>query len=513
MSISAPRVSRNTAIAPTLPRLPLQRLAWVVVALAVGAAVVIAPITWLAVGAVGAGIIFSLVAHPIGALGLLLIIAPIRTLYATEAPRLGLPQIPLDFGQWLVLAFLASWLLNQVRRRQFATALFSNRGYRELHVLIPLLTFVLAAGVSAFSAQSLTSWLTEWFKWLQMAAIAIVIVDLCVAGHRNSVVVLVIIAGAANAVIGVYQYFGGSGALHLLINENNFRAFGTFGQPNPFGGFMGITFPLAFAGFLAALHSTIRVVAQRAVPTAQEAIPQLVLFGAGASVIAAGLIMSWSRGAWLGFALSLGVMLFALPRKTSHQMLLTGAIVIIVGLLSASGRLPTAITARLSTITEDIFNVQDVRGVDITPANYAVVERLAHWQAAVNMAENHPWIGVGLGNYEIAYAEYRLANWKFPLGHAHNTYLNMLAETGVLGLTTYLSFLFAVLWYSWRVRRHPDFQARAIAIGILGVWTYLIVHSLTDNLYVNNVFIHLGVTIGILASLVREIPQIASRLR
>ena len=40
-----------------------------------------------------------------------------------------------------------------------------------------------------------------------------------------------------------------------------------------------------------------------------------------------------------------------------------------------------------------------------------------------------------------------------------------------------------------------------MAIGLLGCWTYLAVHSIFDNLYVNNLFLHLGVLLGMLSIL------------
>ena len=104
-------------------------------------------------------------------------------------------------------------------------------------------------------------------------------------------------------------------------------------------------------------------------------------------------------------------------------------------------------------------------------------------------------------------------DWKFPLGHAHNYYLNVLAETGIIGLAAYLAFAASLVWFSWRARQHPDPGARLIAIGSLGTWAYLSVHSLTDNLYVNNVFIHLSVTIGIVCLLNRDIPLRTPRQR
>ena len=54
------------------------------------------------------------------------------------------------------------------------------------------------------------------------------------------------------------------------------------------------------------------------------------------------------------------------------------------------------------------------------------------------MAGDRPWLGVGFGNYGAAYEEYALINWPDPLGHAHNYYLNLVAEIGFIGLGAYL---------------------------------------------------------------------------
>lgn|GEM_PF-218973 len=457
----------------------------------------------------GAALAATACVTPTALLGALLILAPLRTLYATEAPRLAYPNIPLDIGQWLLIILIGVWGMQcLLRLRHQSLAPMTRPQLRRLIVtLMPLIAFIAAAGLSAFNAYSLSAWLSETLKFVQMLIIAVIVIDLARTTPRDTFVVLLMLAGLVNAIIGIYQYYGGSGALHLLINERYFRAFGTFGQPNPFGGFMGLTLPLALAAMLTALWSLFQQ-AKRSITNIWKSpdFLRLILFAVASVTIAIALYLSYSRGAWLGIVVAIGVMVFALPRRFSHSLLLAGAALLLAVAVIASGRLPAGIAARLSTITEDIFNVRDVRGVDINPENYAVIERLAHWQAAINMATSYPWTGVGLGNYEVAYQDFRLINWKFPLGHAHNYYLNVVAETGIIGLVFYATFIVSILFLAWRTRQHPDPSSRLTAIGILGVWVYLTVHSLTDNLYVNNLFIHLSVNIGLLLALNRELP-------
>jgi putative inorganic carbon (hco3(-)) transporter len=211
--------------------------------------------------------------------------------------------------------------------------------------------------------------------------------------------------------------------------------------------------------------------------------------------------MSWSRGAWLGFGAALMVMLFAWPRKAwMGAALVIGAIVSGLFLLRA-GLLPSAIADRATGFSEFVQSF-DARGQDITPENYAVLERLAHWQAAEAMAQYNFWFGVGIGNYEPVYPAYALINWPYPLGHAHNIYLNTLAEMGIIGLAAYIALWGVIYWHTWLVTRSADVWMRFTAIGLMGTWTHLSVHSFLDKLYVANLHLHIGALLGVLSILI-----------
>lgn len=428
---------------------------------------------------------------PLAAIAALVVLAPLRTLIATEAPL----QLPLDIGQITLVAVLAVWLARSVVISQALPRLVWSPIY------LPLLIFVVIGGLTAFSAWSLSAWLNEWLKWVQILLIAAVVLSLGRGRHWELLVTSLVAAGAANALVGIYQFLGGSGAIHLLINDRFFRAFGTFGQPNPFGGFMGLLAPLSLLtalGYAVRLYQTKRFSGD---------LLRLVFYAGASGIIIVGIFVSWSRGSWLAFVASLIVVTLALPRKVWQGMALMLSLILVITLLWIADLIPASIAARISSSTEEFFAFEDVRGVDITPENYAVVERLSHWQAALNMARAHPWLGVGLGNYEVAYPTYRLLNWVEPLGHAHNNYLNILAEGGVIGLLGYGKVWLVIILMTWRTRRHPDLLARFTAIGLSGTWTYLSVHSIFDNLLVNNLFIHIGVMCGILGILYSQANQ------
>src|SRR5262249_44818113 len=159
-----------------------------------------------------------------------------------------------------------------------------------------------------------------------------------------------------------------------------------------------------------------------------------------AAVMLAALYVSFSRGAWLGAAAAGLALAAALPRRIWLGVTLVSLALAAGWALAVAGLLPASLTARLAQVG-DFTAASNITGIDITGNNFAIVERLAHWQAAEDMARDYPWLGVGVGNYETAYPAYALLNWPLALGHAHMIYLNVLAETGLVGLAAY-----GILW-------------------------------------------------------------------
>ncbi len=446
-------------------------------------------LTTLAIGA--AALIFLALFHPITGVIIMLVLAPLRTLLETEAAF----RLPLEIGQLTVLLALTLWAIYRIARGQRLIS------WTWSPVYLPVLVFFSAISFTMFTPISMGAWLSEWLKW---AIILVLITFVLNLRHWQWLVFGLVIAGCANALIGLYIFLGGSGALHLLVEDRFFRAFGTFGQPNPFGGFMGLLAPLAYGaalGYLLRLWQHYR----RTQTLARHDLMACIFYGLAGAILSVGVIISWSRGAWLGFGVAMMIFVIAIPRRLWQSGVVLSVIAILTLALWTSGRLPASIVDRINSATTELFAFRDVRGIDVTPANYAVIERLAHWQAAVNMAEGNFWLGVGLGNYEFAYGQYRLIVWREPLGHAHNYYLNIFGETGIIGLGAYLTLWIGIVYLTWRARAHPDNLARSVVIGLLGTWVYLATHSLTDNLYVNNLFLHIGVMFGILAVLYRQV--------
>lgn len=264
----------------------------------------------------------------------------------------------------------------------------------------------------------------------------------------------------------------------------------TFEQPNPYAGYLGLTLPVAVGMIFAGLVTTDRRIQTR----------WLVWAGGTGVLMAAALVMSWSRGAWLGAAAALGVMVIAVVARSGRTAVLGMVLVVLLAyLVLASGLslLPPSVVQRFSDFVP-YLGVLDVRGMEVTDANYAVLERMAHWQSAIAMWTDHAWLGVGIGNYEVAYAQYALPQWSLPLGHAHNYYLNVGAEAGVIGLLAYLGLWAAALLQSWRGARAASGWYWGVALGILGVLVHLSVHNVFDNLFVHAMYLQVAILLGLI---------------
>lgn len=469
------------------------RAAWGALALLLGVAAGLLPLP-LAVAVLGAATVgVALLVEPVLALALMLGVAPLKTLIETESPL----ALPVDAGQIAFVVAVGVWIVTR--------ALYQGRRtLPRTRLFVPLVIIMLGFGPSLFVARSAGAWASEMLKWAEMALLVAVVLELGERGRWRWIAFAAVLSAALQAIIGIYEYEGGSGAPHLWIsNYMHFRAFGTFGQPNPFSAFMGLSAPLALGlawGYVTQAAAQWQTRHGGTSAGWQRSALLAMVYAALGLLILGGLVVSWGRGAWLGFGAAAGVMVFFAPRKRWQAVALLAAGLVLGGGLWLAGLVPPGIQARIDNAVDEFTGFVDVRGVPISDQNFAIVERLAHWQAALNMAQAHPWLGVGLGSYEAAYHDYRVPSWPRPLGHAHNDYLNLLAETGLVGLSTYLTGWGLIVVWTIRALRQQDPVLRGLVLGLLGVWAHLAVHSFVDKLYVNNLFLHIGVVLGLLAA-------------
>ncbi len=388
-------------------------------------------------------------------------------------------------------AAIALWFMDGVRRRTL-----------RLHgswVITVLLIYITSLYLSLLNAINLGEAAAEVVKWIEFALVCLIVHTVISAKQARWLVAALLLGAIGQGILGLYQFIYRIGPDWFIILGRFMRASGSFGQPNPYGGYLGLSLPVAVSLALWAWHSLLDQGGNRRNRLLWA------LFYTGATVLTAGgLLASWSRGGWLGAVVGVGLVIVLRSRQAA---IVSG--VVLLGLLCAlllGSFRPDMIPAPLADRVSDLpayFGLTDVINQPVTDENFAVVERVAHWVAAVRMWESAPWLGVGPGNYATVYPDVRLLRWREPLGHAHNIYLNVLGEGGLVGLSAFLLLWSVITMWAWRrwrwaVQQGAGWHA-ALAVGVLGVIGHLSIHNFFDNLFVQGTYLHVALWLAVLS--------------
>jgi len=441
---------------------------------ALGGILGLAPLRATAFGVLSAAVVVLTLVRPIYALYLVCLAIPFGSLF-----EVSLGGVSVRITEGFLGLLIVGWGARVLAYREWPT-------WPRLAIAVSL--FIGAASLSLLNARDLPLATKEILKWVEFLAVLVFVSDQLSAGQRTTLVACLLIAGSAQALLGIYQFLSRSGPEGFVLMDRFMRAYGTFEQPNPFAGYLGLSAPIAFAWGSALIDRK---------HTRPD--PKWLLWIALVAfcLITAAIGMSWSRGGWLAFGAALLVMGVARSRRTAGAVL---ALLLLVGLLSAAGgvnHLPASISQRLRSLIP-ASGTLDVCAVEVTDENYATVERLAFWQSALSMWTDRPWIGVGIGNYATAYPDYALPKWRTALGHAHNYYLNIASETGLVGLLAYLAlWVVAAGHVIARLCAAKDATERALLLAALGVLTHAAVHNAVDNLWVHNMYVQVAIVLGL----------------
>lgn len=429
-----------------------------------------------------AGLALAVLVRPWLGLPVLAVVAP----FAALRP-LPVGGLPLDAADLTLALVLAAWLAQGVAQRRIVAP--------HPPLVWPMLALLAILSLSLVTAPSYREGLPELLKWLQVLALYVATVALLPRPRAGWLMAGLLLAGGGQALLGLYQFATQTGPDAFVLMGRFMRAYGAFRQPNPYAGYLGLVAPLAISLALWAWTSR---------PAAAASLRLSLTATAG--LISLGLLVSWSRGAWLAFAAAVVVVVLAHTRRAAPAVLVLAALVALIFVLfGGANLLPASIAGRLAELRE-YAGLVDLARTEVTDANFSVVERIAHWQAALGMWRDHLWLGVGAGNYAVFYGAYNLPRWYEALGHAHNVYLNFAAEAGLLGLLAYGWFWLAGLWQALRTALLRDRYLAAVGAGVFGGLVAATVHNFFDNLWVQHIYLTLALLLGLLAVLASPAP-------
>jgi len=250
--------------------------------------------------------------------------------------------------------------------------------------------------------------------------------------HKEQTVKLLVYSGLTISICAVYQYFFGFKDVLDYLARNpgeaskqtmeilqRKRVFFPFVTPNALGGFLAIIIPLALG---------IKGKEWLSIP------------------LGIALIMTKSIGALI--ALSAGLILFACITGQKHKKL---RIVIVLLGLTVIG----VFTAR------SIFSQ-----VNSTP-EFSTLMRLSYWNDTLEIIKKHPFLGIGPGNFDLTQTRY-----------AHNTYLQIWAESGIFEITAFICLVAAIIRTALTSVKNSAFKRQPA--GILAACVVFLLHNLFD---------------------------------
>lgn len=226
-----------------------------------------------------------------------------------------------------------------------------------------------------------------------------------------------------------------------LVNVSNktyFRATATFPDPHMFSFFLGASMSLALGLLL--------IEKKKRLPCLFVGVLLLCNF------------LTFSRGGYLGVVCGLVFLLFFFWGKISARIkifLMTGCVFI--------GLLLWVIPGPISDRYASMFNFQEGSNKG----------RIEIWQKTLKIIESNTLLGVGVGNYSLEIKP--TATYREPY-YAHNTYLDIAAETGLINALIWIFLLF-FSWKSFIKKANQDVLFLGPAIGII----VFAAHSLAET--------------------------------
>jgi O-antigen ligase len=286
---------------------------------------------------------------------------------------------------------------------------------------------------------------------------------LSVLGH------FLVIYGLGMAIFALVQHFAWNGSFYWLRPTEATSPFGPFANHNHFAGYMELLIPLPVALIITrAVRAELRV-----------------LFGFAAAMMGLAAVLSLSRGGIISIAAAMIFLVLMSARLPQRH-----------GNMTTSRRLPhiasraAVVIAIVAVISVGIFwigadpvinRVSQGRAENgNSPEETFFSSRGWVWRDSLTMIRANPVLGVGLGAYETAFSIYTKSDGSLRVPQAHNDYLQVLTDSGIVGGLLALWFIVSLFRAVTRGIRSRDPLFAGLALGSGAGLFSILVHSVFD---------------------------------
>ena len=375
---------------------------------------------------------------------------PLNLLFAPLKDAVPLPH-PGGASVGLVLYLMDFPLLGLI-----ALSVLNGQGvrgpFRLCDVDVAAILFIAWSALSLYNSSAVLFSVFEIVRMIKLYVLCRIVASQVTRKVDLGYVLAALMAGLVlESVFGVLQY---TVNFHIGLNEYTVgalrRVTGTVGWPNTFGAYIAAVIALLIGLVLVHTNRKLRILA-----------------GLACIVGFLPLVLTLSRGAWAALLSSIGVILvLAAQRKRLGPRGLLTLLVFLSFAGTATALFANSVVTRLAQ-------------TDIGES--AIVARMRLIQVAVGMIVNHPILGIGINTFVnvMRYYDTTGISLVFP-EPVHNVFLLIAAETGLVGLALFLVLSFFVMRLALTASRNGDPFLSALAVGITGAVTVLLVSNLAD---------------------------------
>jgi O-antigen ligase len=287
----------------------------------------------------------------------------------------------------------------------------------------------------------------------------------------RSITRTIVIFGFLLAVFGLVQKISSPTKIYWLREPNQAFPFGPFVNGGHFGACMEMTLSL-----------TLGVLFGGGIEKDQR-----VLYGFMATVMFVALVMTGSRAAFfitifIVIALVFARDLLRKKRRNDNETKVARIRGLLIKLTVSLGIAMITITIILAITFAMGGSASVDRVFNYTEANNPTGGgRLHYWSVALQIFKENPLIGVGLEGFGVSYTKHDTFNGAERIERAHNDYLQVLTDTGIIGALLCLAFIFFLFRYCIeRYKSSHDKFRRGVCLGALAGCFAVLLHSFVE---------------------------------
>ncbi len=275
----------------------------------------------------------------------------------------------------------------------------------------------------------------------------------------------IMVFGFLLAIFGLTQSFTSPTKVYWFRELNQSTAFGPFINRHHFAGYMELTIALPLGLlFAGAVDKEKRII---------------YLFVAG--IMGVALVFTSSRGGIISLVAEIVFMVVvtAIWRRPSERRRVKtdGRFKRFAGRIGMTSALLVGLFLGVVLLGGE-FSIY--RFIDTVNTDDPTTGRAHFWSVTLDIIKAHPWIGTGLGAFGVVYTRYDTRNGLYRLEQAHNDYLQIFSDAGIVGALLALSFVVLLFYKALsRARSRDDFR-RGVALAALSGCFGVLVHSFFD---------------------------------